>query len=82
MNGGHTDYVTSLVCLKNGLLASGSYDSKIKIWNVTDGKLKYSFDQLNGGHTHLIWSLVILDNGLLASGSDDYSVKIWDIEKN
>ncbi|SCO84450.1 related to RSA4-WD-repeat protein required for maturation and efficient intra-nuclear transport [Fusarium oxysporum] len=35
---GHTDWVTSVVFSNNGrLIASGSYDKTIKIWNVTTG---------------------------------------------
>ena len=60
-----------MLCLKNGLLSSKSWDnsktnSKIKIYkNIINGKLKYFLDQLNGDYTHLKWSLVLLDNDLL-----------------
>ena len=59
-NGGHSSYVTSLVNLQNGYLASGSYDYSVKIWNIRDGKLKYAFDKLNGGHFYYVVSLELL----------------------
>ena len=60
-------------------LASGSVDGTVKIWDVTNGKLKYTFDRSNGGHTNYVSSLASLENGYLASGSFDGKVKIWDL---
>ena len=59
--------------------ASGSFDRTVKIWNVTNGKLKYTFDESNGGHTEWVYSLASLENGYLASASRDNTVKIWDV---
>jgi WD40 repeat protein len=78
-NGGHTDYIRILLELENGLLASGSWDETIKIWDPIQGKLKYTFGKSNGGHTDKVYCLALLENGYLASGSFDKTVKIWDI---
>ncbi len=78
LNSGHKDIITSLVALsKKGLIASGSYDKTIKIWDTNKGHLKYTFDETNGGHNGPVWSLVPLKNGYLASGSLDFTIKIW-----
>ena len=80
---GHSSIVNSLVSLGNGLLASsGSWDKTVRVWNISTGKLRNTFDDTNGGHTDHVTSLAALGNGdLLASVSFDHSVKIWDIEK-
>ncbi len=57
-------------------MASGSSDCSIKIWDLTQGSLKFTFDKTNGGHYNWISSLAYLGNGLLASGSDDSSIKV------
>ena len=64
---------------KKGLIASGSYDKTIKIWDTNKGDLKYTFDESNGGHNGPVWNLVPLKNGYLASGSLDFTIKIWNI---
>jgi WD40 repeat protein len=73
-NGGHENTVTKLIDIGNGLLASGSDDTTVKIWDLNKGELKYSFTD----HRDKILSLVRLDDGLLASGSKDSTINIWD----
>jgi len=71
------NYFTSLNFSQSGkIVASGSYDNTIKIWNVSDGneimKLK--------GHSSYVTSLNFSPNGkILASGSNDKAIKIWNI---
>ena len=49
------------------LIASGSYDRTIKIWDIEKGLLK-TFE----GHTSIVYSVSWSQNSLLvASGSDD-----------
>jgi len=75
---GHTDTVASLVVLPDGLLASGSYDKTIRIWNVNTG---ITIKKLTG-HTGRVYSLVVLpDDSLLTSGSDDKTIRIWSQRK-
>ncbi|MEG4804114.1 NB-ARC domain-containing protein [Microcoleus sp. ARI1-B5] len=61
---------------KCAILASGSYDSSVRLWNGQSGKLLKTLQ----GHTN--WVLCIKfspDGTILASGSDDSSVKLWDV---
>ena len=51
--------------LPNGNLASGSFDSTIKIWNTDNSSLIRTIT----GHIDWIMSLAVLQNGYLASGS-------------
>jgi len=60
--------------LPSGDLASGAYDTTIKIWDSLTGSLKRTLT----GHTDGVHALAMLKNGDLASCSDDKKLKIWD----
>jgi WD40 repeat protein len=60
--GGHSSTVATLLSLGNNLLASGSHDSTIKIWDVASGRLKKNFDSNHGGHFREVVSLVLMGN--------------------
>ncbi|KAM0346961.1 hypothetical protein ACHAP4_011568 [Fusarium culmorum] len=74
---GHTDLVSSVVFSKAGkLIASGSWDKTVKIWNVATGKEERTLE----GHTDSVSSVVFSkDDKLIASGSRDKTVKIWNV---
>jgi nitrous oxidase accessory protein NosD len=74
---GHTDWVTSVAFSPDGrLLASGSDDDTIKLWEVASGSLVRTLS----GHTSDVNSVAFSPDGrLLASGSDDKTIKLWDI---
>jgi WD40 repeat protein len=76
--GGHSGAVNALTLLSNGYLASGSFDTTIKIWNINSNNLISTFDQQDG-HRTPVTVLLALDNNYLASGSEDGTVKVWDI---
>jgi WD40 repeat protein len=57
------------------LLASGSYDKTIKLWDPSIGALKHTLE----GHSSWVWSVAFSADGqLLASGSNDKTIKLWD----
>jgi TPR repeat protein len=74
---GHTGDVTTLTELSDGLLASGSEDNTIKIWDRS-GNCITTLE----GHTGGVFTLIELSDGLLASGSYDKTIKIWDRSGN
>lgn len=69
---GHSNTVYCLVELKNGHLASGSWDKTIKLWNI---KIFQCF-QILEGHSYKINCLIELNNAFLASSSSDNTNKI------
>ncbi len=59
------------------LMASGSIDSTIKLWNVADRKVIKTLE----GHENMVYSTAFSPDGrLLASGSWDNTVKLWDVD--
>ncbi len=57
----------------NDILASGSYDRTIKLWNKNTGDLLRTLS----GHYNLVQSVAFDSNDILASGSGDYTIKLW-----
>jgi RNA polymerase sigma factor (sigma-70 family) len=59
------------------LLATGSADKTIKLWDATTGKCKRTLE----GHESGVFSLAFSPDGkLLASGGLDGTVRLWDLE--
>jgi len=70
---GHTNFVVSLAFDRSGLLASGSDDKTIKLWNITATKCIKTLR----GHTLSVCTVAFSSIGLLASGSRDNTIKLW-----
>jgi len=73
---GHSDYVWSVAFSPNGLvLASGSDDNTIKLWDTASGTEIRTLK----GHNGQVLSVAFSPDGrALASGSGDSSLKLWD----
>jgi len=69
---GHVDWVNSVSLDMEGLLASGSDDNSIKLWNTKTGGYLMTLT----GHGGSVNSVSFDREGLLASGSDDNSIKL------
>jgi WD40 repeat protein len=74
---GHTDEVNSVAFSPAGdILASGSSDNTVKVWDVNSGLELRTLV----GHTHFVDSIAFSPSGRqLASASWDHSVKVWDV---
>jgi predicted NACHT family NTPase len=72
----HSSCVRSVAFSPDGLLlASGSYDKTLKLWDPSTGELRQTLK----GHSSCVGSVAFTpDSRLLASGSDDKTVKLWD----
>ena len=72
---GHSNSVYSVSFSgDNKMLASGSRDKTIKLWNPETGALLRTLE----GHSHFVESVSFSgDNKMLASGSKDKTIKVW-----
>ncbi len=72
----HQGFVTSLAFDPLGeMLASGSHDKTVKLWEVSSGKLLRTFE----GHKTWVSTVAFDPEGeMLASGSHDGTVKLWE----
>jgi len=55
------------------LIATGSYDSRIKVWRLEDGTCL----QMLEGHTGSVRALSETRDGAILSGSRDRTIKVW-----
>ncbi|MBD2540753.1 serine/threonine protein kinase [Coleofasciculus sp. FACHB-SPT36] len=72
---GHSNYVNSVAFSPDGqILASGSEDNTIKLWQLGTGKEIRTLT----GHSESVNSIAFSPDGqLLASGSSDKTIKLW-----
>ncbi|GBG31267.1 Vegetative incompatibility protein HET-E-1 [Hondaea fermentalgiana] len=68
---GHTYHVTS-VAIEGEIIASGSRDNTIRIWNATSGEEQH----LLKGHTGTINGIAI-QGEVIVTGSNDKTVRLW-----
>ena len=76
---GHRNAVTSITFSPTEeIVASGSQDQTIEIWDLKKGKRWYTLT----GHRNWVTSIAISPDGqILASGSRDHTIEIWDLKK-
>ncbi len=76
---GHRNAVTSITFSPTEeIIASGSQDQTIEIWDLKKGKRWYTLT----GHSNWVTSIAISPDGqTLASGSRDHTIEIWDLKK-
>jgi WD40 repeat protein len=70
--------VQSLAFSPNGeILASGSCDQTVKLWNINTGKCEKTIQS----HQSWVWSVAFSPDGeMLASGGQDETIQLWDIQ--
>lgn len=84
---GHTDAVWSVAFSHDGaILASGSLDSTVRLWEPTTGTCWQTLQ----AHSSGVWSVAFApqanlarpDHYLLASGSQDQTIQLWEISQD
>ena len=70
---GHKEWILCLCPISNKILASGSEDTTIKIWNIKDRSIMSTLS----GHTAGVCALCYVKEGVFVSGSDDDTMIIW-----
>ena len=70
---GHKWGISSLCGISNKILASGSDDANIKIWDIEERVIMSTLS----GHTDYVSALYYVEDGQLVSGSGDKSLIIW-----
>ncbi|BAZ20456.1 WD-40 repeat-containing protein [Kalymmatonema gypsitolerans NIES-4073] len=74
---GHTESVTSVSFSRDGkLLASGSEDKTVKLWDLDSRKDVKTFSKHTGSVTNVSFSP---DGKIIASASKDKTVKLWSL---
>jgi len=75
---GHQKWVCSVAWSNDGkILASGSEDETIKLWEVDSGREILSIR----GHSGYVNSVAFSRDGkILASGSDDKTIRLWEVK--
>lgn len=73
----HSGKVYSVAISRDGqILASGSQDKTVKLWNLQTGKLLRTLT----GHSLTVHSVAISPDGkFLASGSADKTIRVWNL---
>eukprot|EP01052_Picozoa_sp_SAG31_P030230 SAG31_NODE_3084_length_4695_cov_3.336741_2_plen_381_part_00 len=76
---GHTGPVSALVALPGNMLASGSWDGTIRIWDLKTGEARHVIAAHDGPVLALVDMQQPWDGGLplLASGGQDRTIKLW-----
>ena len=76
----HTEAIYGIAFSPNGeLLASGSRDNSVRVWDVKTGKELF-FSQEHDGEVHSV--AFSTDGATLASGGADGKIRLWDVESS
>lgn len=73
----HQEKIVSLIELHDGKIATGSYDSTIKVWNLEKEECEKTINEIG----YVLCLLEFKDNMIL-SGTNENSIQLWDINNN
>ena len=75
---GHSNNVMAVAWSIHGLLAIGSYDNTVKIWNPSAGECLKTLKGHNGAVLCVEWAQ---DGSQLVIGGGDYKDKLWSSDR-
>ncbi|TKY45896.1 WD repeat-containing protein alr3466 [Spatholobus suberectus] len=79
----HEDAINSLVLSNDGVVYTGSADTKIKMWNKGEGAKKHSLLGTLEKHKSAVNALALsADGSVLYSGACDRSILVWESDNN
>ena len=73
----HYDKISCLTLLQSGFIATGSYDTTIRIWDLEKSSCVKKFQDLGN-----VLALLEFEPGKLISASSQYTILLWDINSN
>lgn len=73
---GHTAEVVALCTVTDTVIASGSLDKMIKLWDIETGETVLQLE----GHEDVVHALTVVSPGVLASSSGDTTIRLWSID--
>ena len=73
---GHTEKIVSLLELSSGLLATGSYDNTIRIWNINNDKEDIIIKENENSR---IFCLLEFEQNKILCGTSNNVINLWDI---
>jgi WD40 repeat protein len=71
---GHEDKVVSLVILRSGYVATGSYDSTVRIWDIEQGACVKIIQEIGS-----VICLLEFESFKLLTGTSECNIGLWDI---
>ena len=79
INGGHSDDIYSIVFNPTStLMATGSKDMTVKLWQLSSDNLSAKNVATLRGHSGAVWSVAFHPTApLMATGSSDMTVRLW-----
>lgn len=75
----HTDNITCLKSLPGNLLASGSVDTHVNIWDYANNR-DVGLNTVLKGHKKYVTCIELLQNNNLVSGSADRAIRVWNLD--
>ena len=71
---GHSEKVVSLIQLESGYIATGSYDSSIRIWDIDNGQCISYFYELGN-----VLCLLEFETNKILAGTSENNIGLWDL---
>ena len=73
----HQEKIVCIIELNSGKIATGSYDSTIKIWNLDTFECEKTINE--DGH---VFCLLEFDENMILSGTNQSTIQLWDINNS